>query len=186
MYDNEENTLYVIIAEDKQQEPNREDEDETTTPGSSVPEPPKPPSTDAPSPVSPPVPPQQPERPTTPLVRSADACTMEKVEGKCKGQRPRFFFNSESSKCESFVYTGCGGNLNNFASLHDCQMLCESTLPSSPVPPSPPAKGAKTTGGLLGRSRQIETSPIAQQERKSISCEFHTTDDSTTGLSTNK
>lgn len=153
----------VTIAEEKQQEP--ESGEVATTPDSSEPEPPKPPSTDVPSLVSAPSPPTPP-KPTSPLIRSREACSMEKVEGNCKGQRPRFFFNPDTKKCEGFVYTGCRGNLNNFASLEDCRELCETVAPS---PPNPPSKGTKTTG-LLGRSRQIETSPSSQQEPKSISC----------------
>ncbi|VDM52549.1 unnamed protein product [Angiostrongylus costaricensis] len=37
----------------------------------------------------------------------------------------RFWYNSTSSSCQLFLYSGCQGNLNNFPSLESCQQFCE-------------------------------------------------------------
>jgi len=36
----------------------------------------------------------------------------------------RYFFNSTSDTCETFVYEGCGANENRFEDLHSCQNVC--------------------------------------------------------------
>ena len=41
---------------------------------------------------------------------------------------PRYYFNSESQRCEQFDYGGCEGNENNFQSLGECRAEC-SGLP---------------------------------------------------------
>ena len=44
--------------------------------------------------------------------------------GMCRAALPRFFFNSETGSCESFLYGGCGGNSNNFDTKDDCLNSC--------------------------------------------------------------
>lgn len=36
----------------------------------------------------------------------------------------RYYFNSKNNKCESFTYTGCQGNHNNFYSEEMCRRVC--------------------------------------------------------------
>ena len=36
----------------------------------------------------------------------------------------RFGFNKDNSRCERFLYGGCGGNGNNFATLDECLGAC--------------------------------------------------------------
>ena len=36
----------------------------------------------------------------------------------------RYFYNSETNRCELFLYKGNGGNLNNFMSVEDCRRTC--------------------------------------------------------------
>ncbi|OUC44664.1 putative Kunitz/Bovine pancreatic trypsin inhibitor domain protein, partial [Trichinella nativa] len=38
---------------------------------------------------------------------------------------PRWYYNDITGRCESFYYSGQGGNENNFATFETCQMLCE-------------------------------------------------------------
>nr|UMA83376.1 conotoxin precursor conkunitzin [Conus judaeus]UMA83700.1 conotoxin precursor conkunitzin [Conus judaeus] len=37
----------------------------------------------------------------------------------------RFYYNQEKEKCQTFLYTGCGGNSNNFPNLYACKECCE-------------------------------------------------------------
>jgi hypothetical protein len=44
--------------------------------------------------------------------------------GFCLAYIPRFSFNAASGRCEGFVYGGCGGNANNFATPAECVETC--------------------------------------------------------------
>ncbi|XP_045187913.2 PI-actitoxin-Aeq3a-like [Mercenaria mercenaria] len=57
---------------------------------------------------------------------ATDACQQPKVTGPCKGLFPRYFYNTQTSACEKFVYGGCWGNDNNFDVLEKCQTTCMS------------------------------------------------------------
>nr|3OFW_A Chain A, Kunitz-type proteinase inhibitor SHPI-1 [Stichodactyla helianthus] len=54
----------------------------------------------------------------------ASICSEPKKVGRCKGYFPRFYFDSETGKCTPFIYGGCGGNGNNFETLHQCRAIC--------------------------------------------------------------
>ncbi|BHF79609.1 serine-type endopeptidase inhibitor activity [Sparganum proliferum] len=45
--------------------------------------------------------------------------------GMCMAYFPMFAYNSETGRCEEFVYGGCGGNENRFETLEDCQYTCQ-------------------------------------------------------------
>lgn len=51
-------------------------------------------------------------------------CAPEKDVGTCKGYSPRYYFNSRNLRCELFVWSGCGGNSNNFESKEICEFTC--------------------------------------------------------------
>jgi hypothetical protein len=53
-------------------------------------------------------------------------CSLPAVAGDCDGAIPRFFHNSDTGFCETFVYGGCGGNENNFETLEECEAECGS------------------------------------------------------------
>ena len=36
----------------------------------------------------------------------------------------RFYFNNEVGSCQEFEYFGFGGNLNNFRTFEECQIIC--------------------------------------------------------------
>uniref|UniRef100_A0AC35U6B5 Spondin-1 n=1 Tax=Rhabditophanes sp. KR3021 TaxID=114890 RepID=A0AC35U6B5_9BILA len=55
---------------------------------------------------------------------SDEICLEEKTEGQCGGVFPRYWYNSNSSLCERFVYTGCKGNRNQFETIDECKQLC--------------------------------------------------------------
>ncbi|KAH6925912.1 hypothetical protein HPB50_011879 [Hyalomma asiaticum] len=60
------------------------------------------------------------------------ACLLPPDRGMCSGYFSRFFYDATFRTCQSFVYGGCGGNSNNFASLDQCYEACsprQSLLP---------------------------------------------------------
>jgi len=53
-------------------------------------------------------------------------CLEPTEAGDCgDNQQTRYYFNSETNLCKKFIYTGCGGNGNNFASKTDCRNKCK-------------------------------------------------------------
>jgi hypothetical protein len=55
----------------------------------------------------------------------APPCEQSKDAGPCDGAFQRWWHNPDTGQCESFVYGGCGGNQNNFASARDCEAKCK-------------------------------------------------------------
>ena len=53
----------------------------------------------------------------------AICCLLPEV-GTCNNKFPRWFFNTSSSQCELFIYSGCHGNKNQFDTLNECINLC--------------------------------------------------------------
>ena len=51
-------------------------------------------------------------------------CSEVPDSGPCVAQLKRFYFDIRDGQCHSFVYSGCGGNTNNFKSLEECQRKC--------------------------------------------------------------
>lgn len=59
-------------------------------------------------------------------VTSEGTCSQPPETGLCRGYFRKYFYNQTSSRCETFVYGGCGGNNNNFATDKDCEAACAS------------------------------------------------------------
>ncbi|XP_063104338.1 actinia tenebrosa protease inhibitors-like [Cavia porcellus] len=60
----------------------------------------------------------------------SDFCLQPPNTGPCKGRFTRYFFNPKSGLCETFVYGGCGGNLNRFQDQEECVQTCGQQLKS--------------------------------------------------------
>ncbi|KAL3195684.1 hypothetical protein MRX96_001807 [Rhipicephalus microplus] len=57
-------------------------------------------------------------------VTPPEVCTYPADSGPCRAYMPRFFYNTETKKCEQFIYGGCGGNANNFLTFDACEKKC--------------------------------------------------------------
>uniref|UniRef100_A0A8C2Y7V0 BPTI/Kunitz inhibitor domain-containing protein n=1 Tax=Coturnix japonica TaxID=93934 RepID=A0A8C2Y7V0_COTJA len=55
---------------------------------------------------------------------AADICHLPAVPGPCGGHELSFFYNVTSGQCETFPYSGCGGNANRFGTWAACRRVC--------------------------------------------------------------
>lgn len=55
---------------------------------------------------------------------NANPCTEPRMPGTGDASLPRFVYNSLTQQCLPFIYTGIGGNQNNFLSRADCEARC--------------------------------------------------------------
>jgi len=60
-------------------------------------------------------------------------CMLEKDPGPCQASFYRWYFNSETGRCEEFSYGGCLGNGNRFISKLECEETCDRLLVKEPV-----------------------------------------------------
>ena len=65
----------------------------------------------------------------TPTVNHSCALPLDK--GRCKSAEAKWFYDRVAGICEIFIYGGCGGNANRFASLHECQAACTREFDSN-------------------------------------------------------
>uniref|UniRef100_A0A3Q0QZR3 BPTI/Kunitz inhibitor domain-containing protein n=1 Tax=Amphilophus citrinellus TaxID=61819 RepID=A0A3Q0QZR3_AMPCI len=54
----------------------------------------------------------------------SEPCFTPVDRGMCDGAERRFAYNPEKKRCQSFSYSGCGGNENNFISRKHCIHKC--------------------------------------------------------------
>uniref|UniRef100_A0A673V1Y9 BPTI/Kunitz inhibitor domain-containing protein n=1 Tax=Suricata suricatta TaxID=37032 RepID=A0A673V1Y9_SURSU len=53
-----------------------------------------------------------------------EICNYPPVFGTCKSFHTRFYYNTLTFLCEPFVFSGCGGNRNNFKHKYVCENFC--------------------------------------------------------------
>nr|XP_034349885.1 amyloid-beta A4 protein-like [Arvicanthis niloticus] len=51
-------------------------------------------------------------------------CNQPVKKGFCTYSFYRYYFNKDTALCEPFIFTGCGGNRNNFKSKYICEVYC--------------------------------------------------------------
>ncbi|VDI45206.1 Hypothetical predicted protein [Mytilus galloprovincialis] len=67
-------------------------------------------------------------------VKDYDVCNMEPDSGNCQNSYSRYFYyNKHTDTCEYMAYGGCGGNLNRFDTLQECEKRCRNTKTTKDV-----------------------------------------------------
>ncbi|XP_031229622.1 kunitz-type protease inhibitor 4 [Mastomys coucha] len=61
-----------------------------------------------------------------------DPCSLELDPGSCYEIHFRFFYNQTAKACQSFLFSGCDGNLNNFKLKIDCEVTCIENFKTHP------------------------------------------------------
>ncbi|KAH8036910.1 hypothetical protein HPB51_006971 [Rhipicephalus microplus] len=51
-------------------------------------------------------------------------CNKDFDSGPCFSSMPKYYYRTETKKCEMFVYGGCEGNENRFDTQKACQEKC--------------------------------------------------------------
>ncbi|KAL1512853.1 hypothetical protein ABEB36_002368 [Hypothenemus hampei] len=73
----------------------------------------------------------------------AEVCQMPADQGSCPElNHKRWYFDNIQGECKVFIYSGCGGNQNNFKSFQTCLDYCKYFLPHTE--PSVPEPGVGT------------------------------------------
>lgn len=65
---------------------------------------------------------------------SAPSCTDPPKTGRCLAFFRRYYFNTTTACCHTFLYGGCDGNGNRYETLQSCQLACESGNKLCPPP----------------------------------------------------
>ncbi|XP_060520392.1 papilin isoform X2 [Cylas formicarius] len=72
-----------------------------------------------------------------PNLTSTAICQLPADQGSCpEAYLKRWYFDNTRGECVAFIYTGCGGNFNNFKTFQSCLDFCKDFLPrtDSPAP----------------------------------------------------
>lgn len=57
-----------------------------------------------------------------------DRCSLAPHAGECRAAMVRFYYNSASGRCQTFLWGGCGGVVP-FQTEEQCRSACETTGP---------------------------------------------------------
>ncbi|KAK6029072.1 Kunitz/Bovine pancreatic trypsin inhibitor domain protein, partial [Ostertagia ostertagi] len=107
-----------------------------------APQPPQPPQ--MPQVVAHPIPDERPtpgqrydDRPRQPMQTMEEVCRSTQDSGPCQDYSDQFYYDAYKGTCETFIYGGCGGNLNRFRTEEECMQRCGFLNPTA----SPPHRG---------------------------------------------
>ena len=53
-------------------------------------------------------------------------CALANDTGVCEAYIPSYYYDHMTGECRQFIYGGCGGNKNRFATREDCEAMCSA------------------------------------------------------------
>ena len=60
------------------------------------------------------------------MLSATEYCKLAPDNGVCSDQRVlRWYYDAGADRCSRFLFSGCGGNKNNFLSHEQCVMTCQ-------------------------------------------------------------
>ncbi|KRZ12822.1 Papilin [Trichinella zimbabwensis] len=62
------------------------------------------------------------------------SCLQSPERGPCNSELKRWYYDPEERQCKEMIYSGCGGNENNFISKDDCQRRCGTVIKGNVCP----------------------------------------------------
>ncbi|XP_003379276.1 putative kunitz/Bovine pancreatic trypsin inhibitor domain protein [Trichinella spiralis] len=62
------------------------------------------------------------------------SCLHSPERGPCNSELKRWYYDPEERQCKEMIYSGCGGNENNFISKDDCQRRCGTVIKGNVCP----------------------------------------------------
>ncbi|KAL2096432.1 hypothetical protein ACEWY4_008580 [Coilia grayii] len=65
-----------------------------------------------------------------------EMCHAAPKTGPCRASLRHYFYNSSTGSCQTFIYGGCQGNKNNYATAEMCQATCNGKGTPSPRRPA--------------------------------------------------
>ncbi|XP_046445127.1 papilin-like isoform X2 [Daphnia pulex] len=108
-------------------------------------------------------------------------CRLPMDVGPCRERYDRWYFDSERSTCQPFVYGGCAGNMNRFKSFESCTTFCspsDRTRPAEPAPsyPSPSTSNENEidVGPPESNNKPYDSEPCSEANAncRAISCPY--------------
>ena len=83
-----------------------------------------------------------------------DICDLPAEPGPCYAYNEVWHFNSQTGRCEIFVFGGCQGNENRFDTEQECEKACTNgdRILTSPVPRTtvpPPTTAGKDLNSAI-------------------------------------
>ena len=105
-------------------------------------------------------------------LQGKSVCSLKKDFGTCLTQGIRFYHDFDAGACKKFVYSGCGGNGNNFLSGEDCVRTCGGLLEvaGNKAPKLPEVNPQTSTAGTTSTTTAAPTTTtVATGTKTSIS-----------------
>ncbi|XP_066522640.1 WAP, Kazal, immunoglobulin, Kunitz and NTR domain-containing protein 2 [Hoplias malabaricus] len=89
----------------------------------------------------------------------AAPCNLPSLQGPCKAYEPRWAYSGALGQCQPFIFSGCGGNENNFETREACEDSCPFPKNHSCKPCKPRLKMVasfcKSDFVILGRVTEL-------------------------------
>ncbi|GFW45650.1 kunitz-type serine protease inhibitor A [Trichonephila clavipes] len=57
----------------------------------------------------------------------AKTCDGKPEPGRCRAYFPSYYYDQKSGSCKEFIYGGCGGNGNRYATEKECLDNCKKS-----------------------------------------------------------